>query len=66
MGIWWGHQTRTFTTAGKALDLPLDTGDDGVGVWSLFGPVISLLDDNDLFPGLTTRQDDGNLARLVD
>jgi len=34
--------------------VPLDTSNNGVGVWSLLGTLISLLDDNDLLPCLST------------
>jgi hypothetical protein len=41
----------------------LDTGDDGVGVGTLLGTVVVLLDDDDLLTGLSTRENDGNLLR---
>ena len=40
-----------------------DAGNDGVGVWSLLGTVIELLDDNDLFAGLATLEADGDLIQ---
>jgi hypothetical protein len=36
------------------LYVPLDTGNDGVGVGSLLSTLISLLDDNNLLPCLST------------
>jgi hypothetical protein len=50
----------------RIFGVPLDTGNDGVGVGPLLGSVIELLDDDNLLSGLTTRENDGNLSGLVD
>jgi hypothetical protein len=50
----------------KIIDVPLDTGHDGVGVRALLGTLVALLDNDDLLTGLTAREDDGNLSGLVD
>lgn len=47
--------------AGDFSRVPLDASDDRVGVGTLLGPLIELLDDDDLLACLTALQDDGNL-----
>jgi hypothetical protein len=37
-----------------------------VGVGALLGALVALLDNDDLLAGLTAREDNGNLAGLVD
>lgn len=46
--------------------VPLNASNNGVGVRSLLGPVVLLLDDDDLLAGLTTREDDSDFSGLVD
>lgn len=41
----------------------LNTSNDGVGVRSLLGSVIVLLDDDNLLSSLSTRENDGDLRR---
>lgn len=50
----------------KWIDTPLNASNNGVGVRSLLGPVVLLLDDDDLLAGLTTREDDSDFSGLVD
>jgi hypothetical protein len=45
---------------------PLDTRNNGVGVRSLLGALIPLLDDNHLLPCLSARENDGDFSGLVD
>lgn len=51
---------------GNGLNTPLNASNNGVGVRSLLGPVVLLLDDDDLLAGLTTREDDSDFSGLVD
>lgn len=44
---------------------PLDTGNNGVGVRTLLGSLVALLDDNDLLACLATVKDDGDLSWLL-
>jgi hypothetical protein len=48
------------------LNSPLDTGNDGVGVGSLLGSLVSLLDDDNLLSCLSAGEDDGDFSGLVD
>jgi hypothetical protein len=43
----------------------LDSGNDSMGERSVLGTLIQLLNDNNLFAGLTTLEDDGNLNSFV-
>jgi len=43
----------------------LDSGNDSVGVRSGLGALIQLLDDYNLFAGLTALENDGNLNLLM-
>jgi hypothetical protein len=45
---------------------PLNTRNNGVGVRSLLGALIPLLDDNHLLPCLSARENDGDFSGLVD
>ena len=49
------HTTRDFP------GVAFDTRNDRMSVWSLLGPLIDLLNDNDLFPCLAALQHDGDL-----
>lgn len=44
------------------VDSPLNAGDDGVGVGALLGALVTLLKDNDLLAGLSSRENDGDLC----
>jgi hypothetical protein len=48
------------------LDIPLDTGNDGVGVGSLLGSLVELSHNNDLLTSLSASKDNGDLSGLVD
>jgi hypothetical protein len=48
------------------LDSLLDSGNNGVGVRPVLGTLVNLLDDDDLLSSLTSREDDSDLAGLVD
>jgi hypothetical protein len=43
--------------------VPLDASDDGVGVWSLLGALIELLDHDGLLACMSSLREDGNLSR---
>lgn len=50
---------------GNFSGVALDSGNDGVGERSVLGTLIQLLDDDNLFAGLTTLEDDGNLNSFI-
>ena len=51
---------------GKSSDSLLDSGNNGVRVRPVLGTLVDLLDDDDLLSSLSSREDDGDLAGLVD
>lgn len=56
-----GGQLLLSHALGHFSRVALDSGNDGVGEWVFWGALIQLLDDDNLFAGLTALEDDCDL-----